>query len=78
MGRVRFTNVEKNPFLLAPLAKSVGGTEQCGKAVFAEKTDPDYQKLLKQFEPLTKILTENPRQDMPGSHRPDCELLELP
>jgi hypothetical protein len=73
MGRVRFTNVDRNAFLLAPLAKSAGGTEQCGKAVFADRNDPDYQKLLKLFEPITKVLEENPRQDMPGSHRPDCE-----
>jgi mono/diheme cytochrome c family protein len=77
-GRVRFTNVENNPFLLAPLAKSAGGTEQCGKAVFVDKNDPDYQKLLKLFEPITQVLEENPRQDMPGSHRPDCEVCEPP
>ena len=73
-----FTNVENNAFLLAPLAKSAGGTEQCGKAVFADKNDPDYQKLLGLFEPITRALSENPRQDMPGSHRPDCEVCEPP
>jgi len=78
LGRVRFTNVENNAFLLAPLAKSAGGTEQCGKAVFADKNDPDYQKLLRLFESITRALTENPRQDMPGSHRPDCEVCEPP
>ncbi len=77
-GRVRFTSVESNPFLLAPLAKSAGGTEQCGKAVFADQSDADYQKLLKLFEPLSEALDANPRQDMPGSHRPDCEAVEPP
>jgi hypothetical protein len=78
IGRVRFTNVEKNAFLLAPLAESAGGTERCGTAVFADKNDPDYQKLLKLFEPISQVLKENPRQDMPGSHRPDCETCEPP
>jgi hypothetical protein len=78
LGRVRFTNVENNAFLFAPLAKSAGGTGQCGKAVFADKNDPDYQKLLRLFEPITGALRENPRQDMSGSHRPDCEVCEPP
>jgi mono/diheme cytochrome c family protein len=78
VGRVRFTNVEQNAFLLAPLAKSAGGTEQCGRAVFVDKNDPDYQKLLKLFEPITQVLQQNPRQDMPGSHRPDCEVCDPP
>jgi hypothetical protein len=78
LGRVRFTNVEENAFLLAPLAKSAGGTEQCGRAIFVDRNDPDYQKLLRLFEPITQVLKENPRQDMPGSHRPDCELCEPP
>jgi hypothetical protein len=42
MRRVRFTNPENNSFLLAPLAKAAGGTEKCGKAVFAGTNDPDY------------------------------------
>lgn len=78
LGRVRFTNVEHNPFLLAPLAKSAGGTERCGKAVFADQSDADYQKLLRLFEPITRALKGNPRQDMPGSHRPDCEVCPPP
>ena len=49
---VRITNVEHNSFLLAPLAKSAGGTEACGQPVFASKDDPDYQALLQTFEAL--------------------------
>lgn len=63
---VRITQPELNPFLLAPLAKSAGGTEQCGKAVFAATDDPDYQRILKTFEPIQKSLTGTPRIDMPG------------
>ncbi|MHB1036392.1 MAG: HzsA-related protein [Pirellulales bacterium] len=76
MKRVRFTNPQNNAFLLAPLAKAAGGTEKCGKAVFAGVNDPDYQKIHKTFEPLTQLLKDNPRQDMPGARLPECERLE--
>ena len=61
---VRITNVEHNSFLLAPLAKSAGGTEACGQAVFTSKDDPDYQTLLKTFEALQPLLHSCPRADM--------------
>jgi len=67
VGRVRFTGVENNAFLAAPLAKSAGGWARCGRAVFADTGDGDYQKLLKVFEPITEMLKANPRQDMPGA-----------
>ncbi len=60
----RITNVENNGFLLAPLAKSAGGSEACGKAVFQSREDPDYQKILQVFDATTKLLTEKPRLDM--------------
>ncbi len=62
----RITNPQLNNFLLAPLAKQVGGTEACGKAVFASTDDPDYQMILKTFEPVTAMLQELPREDLPG------------
>ena len=61
---VRLDNPEWNRFLRAPLAKAAGGTEACGKAVFADIHDPDYQKLMQAFEPLKPQLEKNPRQDM--------------
>ena len=63
----RITKVEDNNFLLAPLAKSAGGTEACGRAVFASKDDPDYQAILKTFDPITKLMAERPRIDFPGA-----------
>jgi hypothetical protein len=33
----------------------------------------DYQKVLKTFGPLTQLLKDNPRQDMPGAKLPECE-----
>ena len=61
---VRITNVEHNSFLLAPLAKSAGGTEACGQPVFTSKDDPDYQTLLHTFESLQPLLESCPRADM--------------
>jgi len=60
----RITNIEENNFLFAPLAKSAGGKEACGKAIFKDKSDPDYQKILAEFVPITKMLKEKPRLDM--------------
>jgi hypothetical protein len=67
---IRIERPELNSFLLAPLAKAAGGTEACGKAVFATRDDPDYRAILKAFEPVAKSMRENPRDDMPEA-RPD-------
>ena len=62
----RVMNPGRNSFLLAPLSKGAGGTERCGKPVFASKDDPDYRKILATFEPIHKLLKERPRADMEG------------
>lgn len=62
----RVVQPEKNSFLLAPLARAAGGTERCGKAVFASPADPDYQKILRTFAPIQALLKERPREDMAG------------
>jgi hypothetical protein len=62
-----------NPFLLAPLARSAGGTEKCGRPVFRDRTDRDYQAVLKLFEPITAMLHDRPRLDMPGG-RPRADV----
>jgi len=63
---IRITEPEFNPFLVAPLAKSAGGSEKCGKPVFLDKSDADYQKILATFAPVTAMLKARPRIDMPG------------
>lgn len=63
----RITEPERNPFLMAPLAKSAGGSEKCKKAVFADRNDPDYQRILITFDPTTAMLKQRPRMDMPGA-----------
>jgi hypothetical protein len=69
----RITNPQMNPFLLAPLAKSAGGSEACGKAVFQTTDDPDYQAILNTFAPVIKMLQERPRMDMAGAHPADVD-----
>jgi hypothetical protein len=61
---LRLTNPQWNGFLLAPLARAAGGTEACGKPVFASVDDPDYQAVLKTFQPLLEMLKETPREDL--------------
>ena len=60
----RVMRPENNNFLLAPLAESAGGTQKCGEAVFQSTDDPDYQKILRTFEPIHELLKERPRADM--------------
>ena len=64
---VRITEARFNPFLVAPLARSAGGSQKCGKAVFADTTDPDYQAILALFQPIEEMLRKTPRMDMPGA-----------
>ena len=62
----RVTRVADNDFLLAPLAKSAGGTETCGTAVFKDRNDADYKAIRAVFGPITDMLENKPRMDMPG------------
>ncbi|HUS91650.1 MAG TPA: discoidin domain-containing protein [Phycisphaerae bacterium] len=75
---VRITNPHLNDFLLAPLAKSAGGTEQCGRAVFADTDDADYQALLKTFEPIRRLIEQRPRMDMPNATPAACCKVPVP
>ncbi len=67
---VRIERPEWNRFLTAPLSRDAGGSQTCGRAVFQSTADPDYQALLKAFEPVQKLAREKPRMDMPGG-RPE-------
>jgi hypothetical protein len=61
----RVENPEHNSFLLAPLASKAGGTQRCSKPVFLTTEDPDYQRILKTFDPIHALLKARPRADMP-------------
>ncbi len=55
---------EKSGFLAAPLPKRAGGTERCGKAVYADQLDPDYVLLRDAVEEATRRAWEFPRRDI--------------
>jgi hypothetical protein len=57
---------QKSLVLLGPLAKSAGGYESCGKAVFADTADPDYRRILAAVEEAKRKLEAIKRFDMPG------------
>ena len=75
---LRISNPQFNNFLLAPLAKKAGGAQTCGKAVFESTDDPDYQAIIKTFEPLRKMLNQRPRMDMPGADQDVPCVVKLP
>ncbi len=56
----------KSLILLAPLAKRAGGSESCGKAIFADAGDEDYRKILRAIADTQRRLDEIKRFDMPG------------
>ncbi|MBI3921992.1 MAG: hypothetical protein HY318_11295 [Armatimonadetes bacterium] len=62
--RISFTKVESSPALLAPLAKADGGTEACGKPVFADRQDPDFQLFVSVLRQLEAEMRTKPREDM--------------
>lgn len=82
---LRWEKPELNNFMRAPLAKKAGGTEACGRAVFKDTSDPDYQLLLTAFTDIHERVARVPRMDMPGAkeirteaHSPLYECLEKP
>jgi hypothetical protein len=60
------TRPEMSILLLAPLSRQAGGWESCGQPVFADTTDPDYQKLLGIIRRPAEHLARIKRFDMPG------------
>jgi mono/diheme cytochrome c family protein len=54
----------KSRFLVAPLARSAGGMERCGRAIYADQNDPDYAALRKAVEEAVKKAWQFPRRDV--------------
>ncbi len=67
----------KSLALLAPLAKSAGGYEACGQAVFASADDPDYRKILAMIEAGQQRLDKIKRFDMPGFNPDPAYIREM-
>ena len=65
----RVLEPEKNSFLLAPLAEHAGGTQRCGQPVFASTADPDYQRILRTFDPIRALSNSVPAPTC-GSSQP--------
>jgi hypothetical protein len=63
---VNYTLPACSSILLAPLAKEAGGYGRCGKAVFKDKNDPDFKKMLASIESGKKLYDERPPWGTPG------------
>jgi hypothetical protein len=61
---IRIDRPEYNNLLRSPLAESADGTQRCGRAVFADTGDTDYQRILNAFRQRQQQLQERPRIDM--------------
>jgi mono/diheme cytochrome c family protein len=60
----------RSPFLAAPLAKTAGGTEKCGPAVYKDANDTDYQAVLKLTRDSVQKAWDFPRRDLESLPRP--------
>ena len=56
----------KSLLLRAPLGNQVGGLQLCGKPVFEDASDPDYQEILAKIQDAAARLAKHKRFDMPG------------
>jgi len=63
---VNYTRPEDSSILLAPLAKKAGGYGRCGRAVFQDKNDPDYLKLLASIKSGKELYDAKPPWGTPG------------
>ncbi len=61
-----YTRPECSVILLAPLAKEAGGYGRCGRAVFKDKNDPDYKKLLASVQSGKALYDARPPWGTPG------------
>jgi hypothetical protein len=57
---------EKSRLLRAPLARGAGGLQLCGRAVFADQSDPDYREMRAAIDDAAERLVRHKRFDMPG------------
>lgn len=80
--RIRLPAVEESRPLLAPLAVAAGGAGSCEPGVFADRSDPDFQKLAEIFARIRGEAEANPRVDMlpgrPPLLDPDCRYVYRP
>jgi len=70
--------VETTRALLAPLAKTAGGDQSCKKPVFADKSDPDYKKLLAIYAQMAASPRVDMRRERPPLTDPKCRYVYRP
>jgi hypothetical protein len=63
---LNLTHPEQSRVLTAPLARSAGGLQRCGQAVFADTGDPVYRAALDVIQGWREELLDRPREDMLG------------
>ena len=80
--RIRLDDLAQTRALLAPLAKAAGGAQSCKQIVFADKADPDYQKLAALYAQVKAECEQTPRVDMrdtrPPATDPKCRYVYRP
>ena len=71
------TRPKKSLLLRAPLARSAGGLELCGKPVFADNQDTDYRQILASISDASRRHGEAKRFDMPGFRPNDFYIRQM-
>jgi len=64
VGWIDLKQPERSLFLAAPLAKSAGGLGSCGKAVYDDRGDADYQAVLGSVRAAVERAWQQPRRDV--------------
>jgi mono/diheme cytochrome c family protein len=54
----------RSRFLVAPLARSAGGSQQCGEVIYRDQQDPDYRTLAELLDEAVRRAWERPRRDV--------------
>jgi hypothetical protein len=65
-GLCNLDQPEKSVLLRAPLGRTAGGLQLCGKPVFTDKSDPDYHEILHAIRDAAGRLDRGKRFDTPG------------
>ena len=55
---------ERSLLLVAPLAAEAGGTQNCSQAVYGDRDDPDYRKVLELVQSAAQKARAFPRRDL--------------
>ena len=68
-GLIDLHDPRATAFLAAPLATQAAGTGRCEQAVYQDRSDPDYQALVRLVEDAVRKAWEFPRRDLEALKR---------